>query len=144
MGSTISFLVAASVLIAGVVIVLLFALRAMGVIKRRDKAEEEITYRGVGAVARATMWIGESVAILFVIGTTIASAAAAALYAEFMAKMTGSPSAGPVTLGMLVGGFFGFVSSSMMAAIVLTVGAIERNTRHTAIMFERLANRGRS
>jgi phosphotransferase system glucose/maltose/N-acetylglucosamine-specific IIC component len=50
---------------------------------------------------------------------------------------------GDAALPMILGGVVGFVISAPLAGCIFLLSEIERNTRHSALMFERLATRGR-
>jgi hypothetical protein len=119
---------------------IVWVLRRQGILKPREARVP--VYRGTGGLQRAAMNIAETASILLMVATTIIFAVAGAIYAKIFAFGGGiQNSEGVVVLGSIVSGLAGFMLSSILMAFVFTLAAIERNTRHTAKMFDKIANR---
>lgn len=104
--------------------------------------EETITYRGTGALQRISMNVAEFASLCLVIGSTIVAAMVGRTYGRIAAMASDPRNADDfVTAGTLIGGISGFFSAAILMAFVFTISAIEKNTRHTAMMFEKLGNR---
>ena len=90
------------------------------------------------------MRIAETVAVIQLIVLTILGGVGGALYGRLTAGFTNQNQDGAAALGLIFGAASGFFAASIIMAIIFTISAIERNTRHTAMMFDRMANRPRT
>lgn len=96
-------------------------------------------------IRRAILAVAESVALAQVVFFTFGCGFVGLKMAELAAAspaFAGSPKPNSVlffTLGCVVG----FLLSALWTALIFTLTEIERNTRHTAAMFDRLADRPR-
>ncbi len=95
------------------------------------------------SVSRFVIRVGETAAVLQLFFFTISGAVSGGTIGRLIAQ---SPMVGAspyqfqtfITTGALFGGLFGLFMSSLWLALVFTLSEIERNTRHTAALFERM------
>ena len=119
-------------------------LRKFGLLRPLEPAQLNPSYKGSGAIQRVVMRIAETVAVIQLIVLTILGGVGGALYGRLTAGFTNQNQDGAAALGLIFGAASGFFAASIIMAIIFTISAIERNTRHTAMMFDRMANRPRT
>jgi len=99
---------------------------------------------GSWSLRHGIVTLAEALAILQVIFFTMTGAISGGTIARMLVAVGNNDPfqiQTAVTGGSLVGGFFGFLSSVIVLGLLFVIAEIERNTRHTAAMFERIANR---
>jgi hypothetical protein len=129
------------VIIPLVVTLILHVIRL--VFPRKSRTIPNTRISGNWSVRRALIVVAEIVVLLMVVIMTVSCALFGAELARMMASnpaMGGGNVDQMRTVGTIVGGIAGFVLSALLTAFFFTLTEIERNTRHTAAMLDRLVS----
>jgi hypothetical protein len=112
-----------------------------------ERIEEQfpsVTYKGPGGLQRVAMSTAETASVIVLLVITLAGAITGSTYGKMFAVGAGQTNNQDyVVIFGIIGALGGFFTGSLLTAFLFTLSAIEKNTRHTAMMFEKLANRGR-
>jgi biotin transporter BioY len=93
-------------------------------------------------VQRIVVRLATTVAVIFLIGCTVFGAILSA--ARTQALTSHVSDAPDVIISAIIGGLIAFCIGSLVPAVILTLSAIEKNTRNIAVMLERTQNRASS
>jgi hypothetical protein len=87
-------------------------------------------------VHRVVMWVAVPMAVIFLIGSTVGWSVVAAGRAAIPPYPFDDRETA-ITIAAIMGGLVGFCIGTLVAAVVLTLSAIEKNTRNIATLLQR-------
>jgi hypothetical protein len=129
-----------------VALILNAATRGVGA-RKKDESGFEVVEQS-GGMGLGIIRIAEWAAILVVIGFTIAGAFSSAVFSYVFSSAVATLSnegllprnpQATVAISAIVGAATGFLSGALLTAPVFALSAIEKNTRRSAALLERLA-----